>query len=302
MPKDFGIDEHRILKLFEIGQTFIFNGNKYTILKSGKPVCSNGEPKTDIYVLAKSNKDTIELKISFKKSNADFLENKISAERAEQLFGPNWSDIIKHSILQLKEAFQSRPLVYLQDTGHTEAGSITLGWKFELLNVKSGILSNKMVLSKSQVLDVYAGTNLPNDKKNSSVNGEIIKNCGIANYILFENAPINNIQSAIDQLVTIKEYTEKHPDIYFACKALNYRTYKLKFDGNRPLSVSVNWFINDENKLDCKLMFNSPLKFGGNISAIKLAESLSKLNITNTNELSSNNISNKVLISGNLPS
>lgn len=301
MPKEFGIDEHRILSLFEVGQTFTFNGNQYTILKSGKPVCSNGEPKTDIYVLAKSNKDKIEIKISFKKSNADFLENKISAERAEQLFGANWSDIIKQSTLQLKNEFLARPLIFIQGGGHTEAGSITLGWKFELLNVKSGHLSDKMVLSKSQVIDVYAGTNLSHDKRNANVNGETIDNCGIANYILFENAPIQTLQNAIDQLITIKEYVEKHPDIYFACKALNYRTHKLKFDGDRPLSVSVNWFINNNNKLDCKLMFNTPLKFGGNVSATKLVTSLSQLDITNTDELNTKNLSNNVLVNGTLP-
>lgn len=301
MPKEFGIDERRILDLFKINQTFIFKNKKYTIINSGKPVCSSGEPKTDIYVLAKSDNDDIEIKISFKKSNADFLENKISSERAEQLFGTNWSDIIKQSTLQLKNEFLSRPVVYIEGSNHTEAGSITLGWKFELLNVKSGQLSNKMLLTKSQVIDVYAGTNLSGDKKDASVNGKTIKNCGIANYMLFENTSISTLQDAIDQLVTIKEYVEEHPDIYFACKALNYRTYKLKYDGDRPLSVSINWFINSDNKLDCKLMFNSPLKFGGNISATKLAKSLSQLGITNTSELNKSNLSSNVLINGSLP-
>ena len=61
MSKDFGVDEHRILSLFKDNCNFTFNNNKYTILNSGRPVCANGEPKTDIYVLAKSNKDTIEI-------------------------------------------------------------------------------------------------------------------------------------------------------------------------------------------------------------------------------------------------
>lgn len=198
MPKEFGIDEHRILTLFKINQTFVFKNKKYTIINSGKPVCSSGEPKTDIYVLAKSDNNDIEIKISFKKSNADFLENKISSERAEQLFGTNWSDIIKQSTLQLKNEFLSRPVVYIEGSNHTEAGSITLGWKFELLNVKSGQLSNKMLLTKSQVIDVYAGTNLSGDKKDASVNGKTIKNCGIANYMLFENTSISTLQDAID--------------------------------------------------------------------------------------------------------
>lgn len=56
---------------------------------------SKGEPKTDIYVLAKDEKDiTREFKISYKKPNADFLENKTSAERAELLFGSHWKNIV----------------------------------------------------------------------------------------------------------------------------------------------------------------------------------------------------------------
>ena len=39
----------------------------------------------------------------------------MSAERAEQLFGANWSDIIKRSTTQLKKEFLSRPLVYLEN-------------------------------------------------------------------------------------------------------------------------------------------------------------------------------------------
>ena len=74
MSKEFSNDEHRILNLFKINNSFSFNNNKYTILNSGKPVCANGEPKTDIYVLAESGIDKIEIKISFKKKNADFLE------------------------------------------------------------------------------------------------------------------------------------------------------------------------------------------------------------------------------------
>lgn len=36
-------------------------------------------------------------------------------------------------------------------------------------------------------MDVYSGTNLAANKKNASVNGKIIENSGIANYILITN-------------------------------------------------------------------------------------------------------------------
>ena len=41
--------------------------NTYEILFSGKPTCKSGEPKTDIYILAESYEDDVEIKISYKK-------------------------------------------------------------------------------------------------------------------------------------------------------------------------------------------------------------------------------------------
>lgn len=301
MSKNFSSDEHRILNLFKVNNSFILNNNKYTILNSGKPTCASGEPKTDIYVLAESKGNKIEIKISYKKDNADFLENKISAERAEQIFGDNWSDIIINSTSKLKKEFSSRPLIYLEKANHTEAGSITLGWKFELLNVKSGLLSEKLPLTKKQVINVYAGTNLSKDKKDANVNGQNIKNSGIANFMLVEDKPIKTLQNAIDKIVTIEDYVKENPNIYFACKALNYRTFKLKYDGDRPLAVSIHWFVNNDSKLDYKFIFTSPLKFGGNITAFKLANAMSQLGITNTTELNINNLSSRIIIIGKLP-
>ena len=59
------------------GTEFEFEDRKYVVELSGKPTCHKGEPKTDIYVLAKSSLDEKEIKISQKKENADFIENKI---------------------------------------------------------------------------------------------------------------------------------------------------------------------------------------------------------------------------------
>lgn len=292
MPVNFGIEEHRILELFKINKTFDFEGQKYKIIFSGKPTCGKGEPKTDIYVRADSDTYKREFKISFKKSNADFLENKINSDRAKQLFGINWADIIRKSTMQLKDSFLDKHLIYKKSFGRTEEGAITLGWKFELLNVESGQLSNKMQLTKKQVIDVYAGTNLDTDKKNAYVNGETIRNSGIANYILFEDAPIKTLQDTIDNLITIEKYVNENPDIFFACKALNYRTYVGKYDGDRPLSVYVDWFINKNNKLDGKICFDTPLMQGGNMIADKLFKALNTLNIKTTKDINNKNTEN----------
>lgn len=290
MTKTFGDAERHILSLFNIGNTFTYAGTEYTVIKSGKPTCSKGEPKTDIYIAAEDMQNNIsEFKISFKKQNADFLENKTNAERAAQLLGPNWENIISSATYELKDEFLSRILIYKEKLGKTDKGAITLGWKFELLNVKSGQLSGNMRLTREQTIDVYAGTNLEDDKRNANVNGENIHSSGVANYILFEDIPVNTTQEAINSLIAIENYVDSHPDVYFACKALNYRTFYEKYDGNRPLAVYVDWYAKN-GKLCHKIQFNTPLKQGGDYAYERLKTAMNILNVKTTDELNDSNV------------
>ena len=291
MSKNFGDAERHIKELFKEGEQVSYNNDICTIITSGKPTCSTGEPKTDVYVLLKGTIANYELKISIKKSNADFLENKISSKRAALIFGPNWKSIITQSTSSIRPDFNERDLVYKVKSGRTNAGSITLGWKFELVNKLSGNLSGKMLLSNEQVMDVYAGTNLPEDKKNSTVNGEVINNSGIANYILTgELDSFNDTSSVLNSIVPIEQFVEKNSEIYFACKALNYRTFESKFDGNRPLSVFVEWNVINK-KLTPTIVFDKPLDTKGNEVAKNLLCCLEDLNVSTTDDLNEYNLS-----------
>ena len=280
MSITFSREEESIRTLFPIGTTFNYDNVLYEVIEVGKPFSEKGEPKTDIYICAisKDHKKK-EFKISFKKSNADFLENKISKERAQQLFGKNWSKIIKESIDKLELSFQSKKLIYKEQEGHTEKGSITLGWKFELVNKISGSLSDEIILVEDQVIDVYAGTNLEDEKKNAKVNGKLIDDSGIANFILIGETGFNSAQEVIDKLISVKDYVKLHPKVYFACKALNYRFLKDKWDGDRPLAVYVEWSASGK-KLSHSLVFDEPLEKKGNEVAEKLKAALETLNIT----------------------
>lgn len=291
MSKNFGDNERKIRELFKEGKEFVWNDIKYKVVLVGKPTCEKGEPKTDIYVQIENmnNNEIQELKISYKQSNADFLENKMNAERAEQLFGENWQQIITNSINSIKGKIQAKELIYKSNCNKTEKGSITLGWKFELLNVESGNFSGKMELTRNQLIDVYAGTNLSDDKKHAMVNGKRIENSGIAEYILVDSENINKLDDVINSLIKISDYVEIHSEIFFACKALNYRTFKKKFDGNRPLSVYVNWTISD-GKLTSEIVFNNPLNVCGNEVAEKLIKALKILNVEDTDGLNERNI------------
>lgn len=229
--KDFVDAEKRIKAYMSVGTRFVLNNKQYKIILSGKPKCAKGEPKTDIYIRAQSStngKEFIEIKISYKKENASFLENRINANRAQQLFGDDWERIIVNSIQKIQEELLSRRLVYETASKNTEAGSITLGWRLDLVRNDDGDLSGEIQVNKKQlsrlIRDAYAGEHLSKQKKNATVNGKIIKNSGVADYLLIDDT-IKSAQEVIDRMIPIDQYVNYNPKIFFACKALNLRSF-----------------------------------------------------------------------------
>ncbi len=284
---DFGDAERRILHYFNGIRRIFFEGQEWNVVEAGKPTCSFGEPKTDIFVLIESDNCYRELKVSYKMENADFIENKINCTRAEQILGPSWREIIEDATLSIREEFERRQVIFREQSGRTERGSITLGWKFELVNRPNGDLSGRLDLFPRQVYDVYAGNNLSSDKRNSYVNGRMIENSGIADYILVTNNA-RSAQDVVNMMIPIEVYIQDHPDIFFACKALNYRSFIKKYDGDRPLAVQVDWNIRN-NKMYHVLVFDSPLEFNGDRVANKLINCMRLLNIHTTDDINENN-------------
>lgn len=285
----FGQAERDVQSYFEIGQVVRFNGQSWCVQTVGKPTCGNGEPKTDIYILLKSesSEEIREIKISYKKSNADFVENKIKADRAEIIFGNNWAEIIQSSTTNIRRKFLDKNLIFKKSKGRTDNESITLGWKFELVNKLNGELSDKVDLTTEQLLDIYVGNNLDEEKKNASVNGVIIPNSGVANYILIGDE-FSSTEEILDKIVSLDEYVRNNPNIYFACKALNYRSFEDKFDGDRPLAVQVKWEVVN-GKLTHELIFDKPFQCNGNKVAKQLKQCLINLGVQNTDDLNDKN-------------
>ena len=283
MSKTFSQTEVDILAKFKPGTNFIFKQTDYTVLISGKPSPSKGECKTDLYILAEDkNKNSIEIKVSIKQHNADFLENKMSLERAIQIFGDDAQSTIEKSILTIKQSFLDDFLVTFNQYGRTEAKTLKIGWKFELLNKGGGDKSGLLQLTDDQKLNVYAGTNLTIDKKNSKVNGLEIVDSGIANYIFeLEDGKIYSSQTIIDNLEDINDFIVGK-NIYFACKAINYRVTANKWDGNRPISVYVNWSIVNDQLL-ARIMFSNPLGSTANDIGNNIKGLLKILKIDDTN-------------------
>lgn len=282
MPQ-FSDTERKICELFTRGTSFVYDGVKYTVsANSVKPTVSKGECKTDVYIPTTFDGGEKVFKVSVKQTNADFLENKITYERAKEILGPDVDQILIKAIEGLKEKFNQVNLVYFDTGDHTEAKSIKLGWKFELVNVLSGNLSGKIDLTKEQKIDVYSGSNLPKEKKDASVGNSIVKESGVANYIMVVNP---NVQLTVDycilQMQTIEDYVNGK-EIYFACKALNYRATVNKWDGPRSLAVYVDWNIID-GKLHGKLIFDQPLQKKGAEMGEKLQSLLRTLKINASN-------------------
>lgn len=280
MP-DFSDTERRLIDLLKVGAKFKFDGVEYLVSEpSCKPTVGKGECKTDVYVQTSSANGDRVFKISVKQQNADFLENKISHERAVEIFGAQADDVIMRATNSIKDIFLKTPIIYFIRKGNTNAKSITLGWKFEFVNKPGGRLSSSMPLTNQQIVDIYSGTSLPDDKKNALINGKEVVNSGIADFILVVNQDKHMTIGDFEKgLMTIEKFVEtEKPTIYIACKALNYRAEKDKWDGDRPLSVYVDWYIKNA-KLVGELRFDEPLHHKGNEFGNKVHNLLIELGI-----------------------
>lgn len=282
MPQ-FSKTESMVIKLFAPDTEIMFEGEKYVIKECAKPRPNSGECKTDVYVKLQSDLSTRELKISVKQKNADFIENKIKYERAKEILGDNVDKILRESINSLRDKFLSQYLIVFDRYKSTYAQSIKLGWKFEFVNKAGGDLCGKLAVTPDQLKDIYAGQNLPNSKRNAFVNDQIVENSGVANYILVLDPKRNyTLKECIGLLTPVDEYVQNHPDVYFVCKALNYRATADKWDGDRPLAVYVDWSIVN-GKMTGKLVFEQPLKKMGNEIGNNLKMILSTLGISTKN-------------------
>ena len=278
--KDFSKIESSFQEYFSIGKNFSFKNKNFTVHKCDKPTTPSGEPKTDIYILGIDNSGIQkEFKISIKLDNAEFLENKITLKRAIEILGDDAQLIIERSINEIKEVFSRDSLVNFSKTGRSKSRIVTLGWKFELMNKKSGNKSGKILLNTSQKEEVFSGK-ASIDKKDAYINGEIIKNAGVANFIYIAKK-INIDDGVFNNLISISSYA-KQSEIYFACKALNYRIDDEKWDGNRPLAVWVERKL-IKNKLNQVINFKKPLDTQGNFVAQNLLAILNELNISKEN-------------------
>lgn len=280
--------EDKVINLFRTEGQFELGGTIFKVKKVDKPRPSSGECKTDVYVLGESNiGKLVELKISVKTSSSnEFQENKVTPERAEAYFGSNWREIIKKSCSGIEEKFEEVGLVFASGKHPTKPNSITLGWKLEIAD-KARNLSAPIELSEQEIRDyVYKGTNLTTGKKNAYVNGQLVENSGIANWML--KAQLNELETVSDimsELELIDEMDIKPTYLIFT--ANNYRTDVDKTDGARSLAVRVDWDV-DGNKLKRNIVFDEPLEYTGKEWKSNAANALRQLGKRHPSQLTRN--------------
>ena len=93
------------------------------------------------------------------------------------------------------------------------------------------------------------------------------------------------VKSGSSAEVIIVKSTTSTKDIYFACKAINYRTKSKKsnpWDGDRSLSVFIKWSLINKI-LFAEFVMDKPLEVKANIVGNNIRDILNKLNISSKN-------------------
>lgn len=261
MSKNYAQLENKVLSLFVENEIIKYKDKEFLILSSGKPRArKGGEPKTDCYIKLQNtySKEILEYKISCKlKSSNEFQENKVKAERAKDILGPNWEEIISSTSKKIDHIFKDLPLNNPNGLPKNKNGHIVLGWKLEIATKKRK-LSSELNLSEEKIKDyIYKGVNQKEEKRNSFINQTKITNSGIANFILItEIDDLNKAEDVLEKLILIDDYEiEQH---YLIFTANTYNIQKNKTDGNRPLAVRIEWEFKEE-KLYPNIKYDSPL-------------------------------------------
>lgn len=263
MSKNYAELENTVLSQFTEGQRIQYQNKDFLVLLSGKPKTNKGgEPKTDCYIKLKdlSNEEIHEYKISCKlKSSNEFQENKVKAERAEEILGPDWENIIIKTSKKIEHLFKEKEVNNPKGLKRNKYGHLVLGWKIEIAS-KERTLSAELELSEQKIKDyIYKGTNQKEVKKNSYINNVQVKDSGIANYMLItEIEDINEPKDVLDRIIDIDKHKIDTHYLIFTAHTYSINKPKNKTDGNRSLAVRIEWELKND-KLYPNIKYDSPL-------------------------------------------
>ena len=287
--KIYGLLEDHIINTFRNDKIFSYCGRTCEVIEAGKPrpQSGGGECKTDVFVRARMQDtgEEFDIKISVKNINREFMGNKLKKEDAEAYLGPDWKDILFEATTSIKDSFENRVLMFATGRYPTKPNSVTVGWKLEIAD-RPRDLSVHIPLSDRQIRDyVYKGTNMTIDKKDSVVNGRVIPNSGIADYLII--TCIEDIETSNDVISQMQLIDEVDiGETYFIFTANNYRTDVQKADGPRPLAVRIEWEVENKRLIPI-FRYDDPLEYTGERDMAPLVrralQYLGKKNVTDIN-------------------
>lgn len=284
---DYGVLETKVIQFFNTGTTFHFKGKECKVLISAKPKTQKGggEPKTDVFIRAQSISDgkIIDLKISVKMKMANiFVENKITKERFNEIFYSETKEKIKERLYKdvFPEILKKIKRIYV-------GKKFPLGWKCEIAINDTRRNRVRVLISPDEADEIYSGKKRPTRFKDAKVNGVVIKNAGIADYILsVVERDIKSPKDVISQMVLIQDYVQKKKNRIFdiILTGLNLfikedKNIFLKWDGDRPLLVGVKWVHNEIGKLQGIVDLENLFAYKGNNMAKRLSETLSQVKV-----------------------
>jgi hypothetical protein len=283
MGKNFIKSEEKLREIINNSDEFIFNDSIYRKIICCKPRLegSGGEVKTDIYIKAQNanNNKVKEIKISYKQVNWAFIENKVKKEKAENIYGQDWSKIIQKQIKIVNNYFNTSKLFYaFKQKKRIYPGSFTLGWRYEI--EKDSKRKLHAIIEEDIFEQVYVSKGQHDKYRNALIDGIEVKNSGVPNYYLeIDVNDINNIKDIMENITPISDAMKEHsPCAAFLAQNFDPINNKQHGGNNRDLAVVVYWY-SENGMLKYKIVYNKPLENNSNWAKDNLVSALNNLGI-----------------------
>ncbi|AJA92666.1 hypothetical protein A7X95_04655 [Candidatus Nitrosopelagicus brevis] len=278
---------------------FTFENRLYKIITNAKPY---PETKTDFYILARDLDDETEreFKISYKKPSYSFIENKIQPHRIRMIYGEDWSEILKSQISQTNTEqenihwMKKRPNEHLVDSFNNfpvidfNKKKIVLGWRYEIEQLdapKTGTRLHSGMIEQDISSQVFWGEGCSDEMRDAIVNGDIIPDSGIPDFILIRDPEeIQNANDVFNHIEDIREHAREHNEMRAGFITQNNRWNengnRWKTEGlSRAFAVWIKWNVIDGN-LRGRPVFNHPLERTSGDVIQNLKDCLEEMDIT----------------------
>ena len=245
-------DEQRVRDVINKDGKFMWHGEEYKVIFCDKPTLGGGlgEPKTDTFVRAvnKKTNEQKDFKISTKKTDFAYLENHPKEKKLREFFGPECKEIMSSMQRRVFKKFPGiSPVIF---EGEEKEKGITLGWRNEYLQESTRPLGIR--LAQDVANKVWWGEGSPKEYLDAKVNGKIIPNSGMPDWILVKDEKdIKTANGIFSDLKDIKEFAKTNKLVDSTYQAHNYRmhrkktcicgeTYRYGF-GSCPFCNSTRW-------------------------------------------------------------